>query len=100
MEISVLEPLLFLLYINDLGNSCDNTFKLFTDASCVIAKETSPAQLEQLLNHLLKQIAAWINANNLTINLLKTYALVNSPLTKLDRPPLNLYYTTTIELMF
>ena len=65
---SVLGPLLFLLYINDLGKSCDSTHRLFTNDSCAIAKGTSPAQLEQQLNHELKQIAAWINANNLTID--------------------------------
>ena len=43
---SVLEPLLFLLYINDLGNSCDSASRLFADDTCVIAKGTSPAQLE------------------------------------------------------
>ena len=48
---SVLRPLLFLLYINDLGNSCDSTPRLFADDTCVIAKGTSPAQLEQQLNH-------------------------------------------------
>ena len=71
---SVLSPLLFSLYINDLGNSCDSTPRFFADDTCVIAKATSPAQLEQQLNHKLKQIAAWINANNLTINPSKTYA--------------------------
>ena len=61
---SVLVPLLFFLYINDLGNSCDSTPRLFADDTYVIAKGTCPAQLEQQL----KQIAEWINANNLTIN--------------------------------
>ena len=55
---SVLGPLLFLLYINDLGNFCDSTLRLFADDTCVVAKGTSPAQLEQQLNHELKQIAA------------------------------------------
>ena len=89
---SVLGPLLFLLYINDLGNSCDSTPRLFADDTCVIAKGTSPAQLEQQLNHELKQIAAWINANNLTINPSKTYALIISPFTNLNSPTLNLFY--------
>ena len=40
---SVLGPLLFLLYINDLRNSCDSTPRLFADDTCVIAKGTSPA---------------------------------------------------------
>ena len=90
---SVLGPLLFLLYINDLGNSCDSTPRLFADHTCVTAKGTSPAQLEQQLNPELKQIAAWINANNLTINPSKTYALVISPFTNLDSPTLNSFYS-------
>ena len=90
---SVLGPLLFLLYINDLGNSCDSTPRLFADDTCVIAKATSSAQLEQQLNHELKQIAAWINANNLTINPSKTYAFVISPFTNSNFPTLNLFYS-------
>ena len=90
---SVLGPFLFLLYINDLGNSCDSTPRLFADDACVIAKGSSPAQLEQQLNHELKQIAAWINANNLTINPSKMYALVISPFTNLNSPTLYLFYS-------
>ena len=89
---SVLGTLLFLLYINDLGNFCDSPPRLFADDSCVIAKGTSPAQLEQQLNYEQKQIATWINANNLTINLSKTYALVTSPFTNFDSPTLTLFY--------
>ena len=84
---SVLGPLLFLFYINDFKNVCDSTPGL-ADDTCVIAKAISSAQLEQQLNHELKQIAAWINANNLTINHSKTYALVISPFTNLDSPTL------------
>ena len=35
---SVLGQLLFLLYINDLANSCDSTLRLLADNTCVIAK--------------------------------------------------------------
>ena len=52
----------------------------------------STYQLEQQLNHKLKQMAAWINANNLTINPSKTYALVISPFTNFNSPTLNLSY--------
>ena len=88
---SVLGLLLFLLYINDLRNLCDSTPR-FLSTTCVIAYEIFPAELEQQLNHELKQIAAWINANNLTINVSKKYALVIPHFTKLDSPTFNLCY--------
>ena len=81
-----------MLYVNDLGNSCDSIPRLFANDTCVIAKGISPAQLEQQLNHELKQIAAWINANNLMINPSKTYTLVISPFTNLDSPTLHLFH--------
>ena len=85
----------YTIYINDLGNFCDSTLRLFADDTSVIAKETSPAQLKQQLNYELKHIAAWINANNLTISPTKTYDFVISPFTKLNFP-LFMYSTTTI----
>ena len=89
---SVLGPLLFLLYNKYLENFCDSTPRLFADDTCVNAKGTSPAQLEQQLNHELKQIAAWKNANNLTIKPSQTYALVISSFISFDSPTLNLFY--------
>ena len=89
---SVLGPILFLLNINDLRNSCSTIPRPFADNTCVIFKETSPARLKQQLNYEVKQIAARINANNLTINPTKTYAHVITPFTKLDSSILNLLY--------
>ena len=74
------------------STSCDSTSRLFADDTFVIAKGTSLVLLQQQLNHELKQIAAWINANNLTINPSKMYALVISPFTNLNSPILNLFY--------
>ena len=50
------------------------------------------SEKNDLKNHELNQIAAWINANNLTINPSKTYALIISPFTNLNSPTLNLFY--------
>ena len=88
----VFGPLLFLLYINDLRNFCDSTPRLFADDGCVTTGKTSPAQFEQQLNPEQKQIPALINANNLTINPSKMYALVISPFANLNSPTLNLLY--------
>ena len=43
---SVVGPILFLLYINNLENSCNSSLRLFADGT-VIAKRTSSAQPEQ-----------------------------------------------------
>ena len=47
---SVLGPLLFLLYINDLSNSINTTLRHFADDTCITANAPSAAMLVQTLN--------------------------------------------------
>ena len=74
-----LGPLLFLLYINDLINSINITPQLFAEDTCIIANAPSPAVLEQTLNLEMAGLSMWINANKLTVNAAKSYALIISP---------------------
>ena len=96
---SVLGLLFFLLFIKDLGDSCNSTARLFADYSCVIATENSPAHVKKLYE--LKQIAKWIIVNNLTINPSKTCRVCSfSFFDLLNLIPLLLIYTlTNIELL-
>ena len=89
---SVLGPLLFLLYINDLTNSINTTPRLFADDTCIIANAPSATVLEQTLNREMTNLSMWINANKLTVNPSKSYALIISPNAKIDPPILNISY--------
>ena len=77
---SILGPLLFLLYINDLTNSSSLLeFVLFADDSNVFISNSNYDDLLRILNEELKNISQWFKANNLSLNLNKTnYILFSS----------------------
>src|SRR5688572_1039268 len=70
---SILGPLLFILYINDLPNvSSDLFFILFADDTNIFNSHSS---IETLINHTnseLCKVADWFQLNKLTLNLDKT----------------------------
>ena len=86
---SVLGPLLFLLYINDLPlASCLHT-KLFADDTCLIFSATTLDELQIIINQEIKKIDLWMSSNKLSLNYKKTkYMLIHR---KNDRSHLNLY---------
>ena len=65
---SVLGPLLFLLYVNDLFSCSSNSPRLFADDTCLIVNDSSHVKLLEKV----------INANKLTINMTKSNILVIS----------------------
>jgi len=70
---SNLGPLLFLLYINDLASVSPTLFFiLFADDTNVFYSNGSWQTLIQIVNFELSTIAAWFQANKLTLNLEKT----------------------------
>ena len=77
---SVLGPLLFLIYINDIGASTDNTPRLFADDTALLVTASSLIDLEIKLNEDLKKISLWMKLNRLRLNPTKTNAVVFSPL--------------------
>ena len=76
----VLGPLLFLIYINDLQNSMESTPRLFADDAAILIHANSTSELEIKLNKDLARVSIWMNKNQLTLNPLKSHALVISPL--------------------
>ena len=74
---SILGPLLFLLYINDLGSIFKNfTSILFADDSNLIANGTSLNSIEQKINEDLPALTSWLHTNRLSLNLKKTHLML------------------------
>ena len=73
---SVLGPLLFLCFINDLPkvSSFFNT-SLFADDACLISSSTSTTQLQDIVNNELIKISNWMATNKLCLNYEKTVFL-------------------------
>jgi hypothetical protein len=70
---SILGPLLFLIYINDLPNSSPILhFILFADDSNVFISHASYDELFHLANTELSAASDWFKANKLSLNLSKT----------------------------
>lgn len=69
---SVLGPLLFLIYINDLPRAINQSMVLFADDSTVIFTEKNMQVHQDNINQALCLIIEWLNNNNLHVNLEKT----------------------------
>ena len=69
---SILGPLLFLLYINDLCNvSKALDFILLADDTNIFFSHNDPNQLMEIVNNELKKLSSWLQANKLSINIQK-----------------------------
>jgi len=74
---SVLGPLLFLLYINDLHNAIKHCSTIhFADDTSLILKNKSLKQLKKYLNFDLKNLSKWLKANMISLNTSKTELLL------------------------
>ena len=69
---SVLGPLLFLIFINDLSNCTDLFCLLFADDTTFQINDHNLQTLFQTANNELNKAATWFKANKLTLNVSKT----------------------------
>ena len=69
---SVLGPLLFLLYINDLYNVIKFSPFHFADETCILNKQNTVDNINKTLNKNLKELWFWLNADRITLNATKT----------------------------
>ena len=80
---SVLGPLLFLLYINDLPNiSKSLNFYLFADDTNIYYESDSLVKLESKINKELSKLQLWLNVNRLSLNISKTNYVIFHPFNK------------------
>ena len=73
---SVLGPILFLLYINDIDNASDFKTRLFADDTCLSLSNFSLSDLETRCNIELVNVNEWMSCNRLTINPNKSKVLI------------------------
>ena len=70
---SVLGPLLFLIYINDLRSSLRFCLPyIFADDTALLYIERSPKALQKRINIDLKLLLKWLKANKISLNVAKT----------------------------
>ena len=78
---SVLGPLLFLLFINDLPRcSAELNFLLFADDTNIFIQSRNLKYLVTVANRALVSVSNWLKSNKLTLNLNKTQFMISRPL--------------------
>ena len=74
---SILGPLLFLLYINDLCNVSKKIFSLlFADDSNMFVSGKDPDDLIRTMNEEMVKVVDWLQINRLSLNLKKTHFIL------------------------
>ena len=74
---SILGPILFLVYINDLANICRNTLPfLFADDTNLFISGSNLPQIEEMLNQELQEILLWLKVNKLSLNIKRTHYML------------------------
>ena len=74
---SVLGPLLFLIYINDLHQAIKyNKTRHFADDTNILAKNKNLKQLKKYLNLDLRNLCSWLKANKISLNCSKTELMI------------------------
>ena len=65
---SVLVPLLFLIYINDLHNAIRFSQPLhFADDTCLLNIQSKISKVNKSLNKDLKELSFWLNTNKISL---------------------------------
>ena len=74
---SVLGPLLFLIYINDLNNAIKfSSIRHFADDTNIIYRHQSLRKINQRINFDLKNLVEWLRANRIALNTNKTEIVI------------------------
>ena len=74
---SILGPMLFLIYINDLYNVCQESVPiLFADDTNLFYSASSLDTLVRRINDELCNISTWLKINKLSLNIKKTHYII------------------------
>ena len=95
---SVLGPLLFLVYVNDIGENLLSLVRLFADDSSLFFSGTNLRDIEGIINHDLTLISSWAKKWLVDFNPIKTVAMLFT-LRPLDFLPLLNFNNTIINFV-
>ena len=65
---SILGPLLFLIYVNDMPQAVTSTLLLYADDSCILCQHKDVAQIEKRLSDYFENLCNWFVDNKLSIH--------------------------------
>ena len=75
---SVLGPMLFLIYINDISEALTGIARLFADDTSLSHSSADPVELESILNQDLNKRSTWAKIWLVIFNATKTEVMVTS----------------------
>ena len=79
---SILGPLLFSIYVNDLPKASNFDTRLFADDTALLLTDSNLTTLNKKVNSEFSKIENWLNANKLSLNYSKTKYLLYTPKSK------------------
>jgi hypothetical protein len=72
---SILGPLLFVMYINDLPDTIKSKVVMYADDTAIFSSARGQSDIEKELNDDLRTLSDWLRDNKLTLNLTKTKSM-------------------------
>ena len=76
---SILGPVLYVIYVNDIPNALNCLPRLYADDTCLVIHEHKTNILEKEISANIHNLKIWLDANKLTLSLSRTACLIIPP---------------------